>query len=607
MKLPKLLRSKIFKKQQTNASGGDHMVDVPEEAPSERLESFVYTGESRDKLPLVIIHATVNPWTRKIKKFAFQNSEYLQSMVIPRNVKKIGCEAFKGCTSLVELHLNRGLKCLLREAFHSCRSLTGSEHEGVETLSIPATVDAVGGHAFAYCTSLSNVRFQGGLKRLAEGVFSNCTSLVHVELALGLEVIADGVFSECASLTGIELPQGLEWIGRNAFENCVSLSSVSFPRGLERIGDRSFIGCVSLVEVQFPEGLIAIGRSSFVGCTSLVEAQFPEGLISVYDDAFRGCTALSAIALPSSVDELFFRVFADCTSLVGVEFPVFCTSGRASGYLRRFYPCWSESLFSGCNSLVNVSFPSYVVDETGAFPGCPLLEAYGTGVKDRYARFPVHEVCYNSSSATVDDLIRALDSSEMIEDEFGLTAFHIVATSANPRVEILECLLDRYSFDTLCRRDDNGKTMLDYLLMNTSSKVVPLIMVVLEKAILDRMAPWQNGEMRCSNLAQCLRCIPRDKGIVGADGRRKHVNDCFLRNAGHFMRTEMTSLLELALWKSRLHAAQNDEACTDNNIRQICRLQRGAGVVIENVAKHLWRDETGLALSFFPVCSLTIN
>mmetsp|Transcript_40337 Transcript_40337/g.97405 ORF Transcript_40337/g.97405 Transcript_40337/m.97405 type:complete len:580 (-) Transcript_40337:26-1765(-) len=579
MKLPKFLRSKLKTRQtKVNKNGNsDGVVDRPEE---ESQKVFVYRGQSQGDIPSDIIHATVHPWTRKIKKFAFQSNNSESSSLEKWPYHR---ESRKGCTSLVELHLNRGLKCLKREAFHSCHSLTGKsgEHEGAvePTLSIPATVETVGPYAFAHCNSLVNVSFQGEgrLQRLEQGVFCNCTSLAHVELPLGLEDISHDVFSGCISLVDIEL----------------------------RIGERAFEYCTSLNNVAFPQGFVCIGERGFAGCTSLVEVQFQEGLKTVRSEAFRGCTALSAVAFPSTIFDLWFRVFADCTSLLGVEFPRSCTF---PAHVRNL-PMYDESLFSGCTSLVNLSLSGYVLSETDAFPGCDLLQDYGAGVKDRYARFPVHQVCYNSSSATVDHLIRALDSSEIMVDDFGLTPFHIVATSANPKVETLECLLDRYSFDILCQRDHCGKTMLDYLLMHTSSKVVPLIQTVLQKSVFDRLSEWDIGAKWGSILSQNLESIPRESGIGGADGRRKRVYDDFFRDLGHCMRTEMTSILELALWKSRLHTTQKDEGGSDDDFREICHAQSGALVVIQNVAEHLWYDETksSTALSIFPVCSTVIN
>lgn len=99
---------------------------------------------------------------------------------------------------------------------------------------------------------------------------------------------------------------------------------------------------------------------------------------------------------------------------------------------------------------------------------------------DRFAELPIHQLCYHSSTTTVDELKHALDDyqddweSTKFKDYLGMTPFHIVATSANPQVDTLECLLDKFSMEMLKITDRGGKnTMIDYLLLNTRG--IPLL------------------------------------------------------------------------------------------------------------------------------------
>lgn len=578
MMLAKFLSSKLTKKTENNNVDGEETatddIRLAGSASKERRKVFVYRGQSQGNVPLDVIRATVHPWTREIKKFAFRNHESLQSITIPSNVKTIGWKSFKGCSTLVELHLEAGVTKIENEAFQSCSCVTGSQKvDGAPSvLTIPKTVESIGWWAFAECTSLAHVCFPGlGLKSLPGHVFQNCTSLVQVQLPHGLKLISIYAFAGCTSLANIEFPDSLEELLGHAFERCASLLEISFPRAMEKIGAYSFAGCTDLVSVEFQEGAKPI---------------------TIYDCAFGGCTSLSAVALPSTV-ELCFRVFDHCTSLLGVEFAPNCK-------LLYTYSC-----FHGCKSLVNVCLPASVIDENDAFQECWLLDDFAGCMKERYSRFPVHQVCYNSSTTRVDDLIRALDSTKMNEDEFGMTAFHVVATSAHPRVEILECLMDRYSMEILCRRNDWGNTMMDYLLIHTSSKVVPLIQTVLRRSVLDELHRWDTTGKWELILSQALDAIPRLCGIDAAKRRSSFVYDSFFRDAGRVLRVELISLLELALWKMRIDLAQVE----GDDSRQICRLQSRAGVLIENVSEYLWNDETycSTALSFFPVCSANIS
>jgi len=52
------------------------------------------------------------------------------------------------------------------------------------------------------------------------------------------------------------------------------------------------------------------------------------------------------------------------------------------------------------------------------------------------------------------------------------------------------CLLDSYPIEILEETDNHGRTMVDYLLAHTSSRSIPLLKKILQRAILDRMYGW---------------------------------------------------------------------------------------------------------------------
>mmetsp|Transcript_32930 Transcript_32930/g.79670 ORF Transcript_32930/g.79670 Transcript_32930/m.79670 type:complete len:566 (+) Transcript_32930:118-1815(+) len=534
-----------------NNSLEEELFDVSQRYSEEEMDIiFVYKGQSKKYYPKDFTHVTVHASMKKITKEAFQNSQSLYSIAIPPRVKTIQQSAFEDCNSLVLVELYEGLEAIEYAAFRSCRSLLGSmqqqNNDDRTVLVIPRTVVMIGHHAFFNCMSLTHVQFH----------------------------------------------QGLESIGRAAFSACRWLQKVDLPHGLKRIGNSAFCECKSLRTISVPATVDIIEDGAFQYCSSLCNVDLQEGLKSIEFAAFAGCSTLSAIALPSSLEKIGFRAFLDCTSLVGVEFP--------SDFSARF----GEDCFAHCNSLVNVSLPASVPDApTKVFAGCEMLPEHQTlQLRERFEYFSVHKTCYYSSVTTVYDLILALDSydSKILKDKFGLTAFHIVATSAHPRVEILRCLLDKYPIEILEYSDKNGgRTMLDYLMMNSSSKVVPLIQLVLQRAIADKLSCWGLGEKWVSNLLGCLELMQSDYDI---ETRRKYVRDSFFGDVGYSMRLESTSLLEQALWKMRMGTVRKEESQVTDDYRQICRFQCGAGVVIGNVAEYLWNEDeskSDTALSVF--------
>ena len=150
-----------------------------------------------------------------------------------------------------------------------------------------------------------------------------------------------------------------------------------------------------------------------------------------------------------------------------------------------------------------------------------------------------------------------------------MTPFHIVATSANLRVDVLQCLMDSYPREVmLSQKDANGKTMLDYLLLNQCSNAIPAIQLLLEGVFSNNNA-WGQAEWN-QDLLQQLEALEQHN--IGA----------FHQRLVHCMKQEMTSLIELSLWKKDLGNETTD--------RQACRSVCGAEVVVKSVVPFLWEN-----------------
>mmetsp|Transcript_24663 Transcript_24663/g.60576 ORF Transcript_24663/g.60576 Transcript_24663/m.60576 type:complete len:670 (-) Transcript_24663:3120-5129(-) len=640
-----------------NIEGDEGSAQVISQDDDDEDEVFVYKGKSRRRhhhkniIPTTITHATVHPSVRQIHDFLFQDFTHLVSMDIPKTVKHIHQFAFKGCTALRTLELHPGLITIERGAFEGCRSLVGSimlEDDdnnkngtfAVAKLQIPNTVESIGWYAFSGCTSVTHVQFpqQKGssrLKTLERGAFLSCESLIQVDLPIGsssLKTIGVEAFCWCESLTTVSIPLTVELIGGEAFAGCKSLVNVHLENGLKTIGERAFGWCSSLVNIDLPQTVETIDFFAFGYCSSLANVQLPQGLKSIGQCAFTNCTALFAIALPLSLEEICLKAFSDCTSLRTVEFPK-DTTRLIIG----------KNCFHGCKSLVNVSLsPSDSGSPLIVFAGCDLLLQGDNALRlhKRFDSLPVHEVCCHSSTTTIPSVVRALGSSSSsileqqnnVQDAFGMTPFHILAAGFHPSVQVLQSLLKRYKVDTLELKDRFEKTMMDYLLLNTSSSkaVVPLIQTVLERAIVDRICSRGgctgddsnniNNKWR-SELTRCLGALEHHAGSV--ESRRNHVHECFFGTVGYCVRLEMTSMMELALWKMRMtreniiinnnnpneeeaeEADDDDDDDNDNDrsVREDCRYQCGSEVVIEKVVGYLWHGESrsDTALSTFPI------
>ncbi len=335
-----------------------------------------------------LTRVTLPSTLKTIKDGAFWYCESLESISIPKNVTQLEPCAFDYCSSLQEILVhpenpnytsvqgilyNKGKTELLR-----CPEGIGG------SVTIPEGTVKIETSAFAYCTSLTEVRLPGTVREMGYSVFYGCASLEHADLSAlncGFEV---EIFDGCSSLTRIDLsekhptyrqdaqgalystdmtrlifcpegfsgtfviPNGVKRIESYAFEGCTSLKAVKIPYGVKAIGESAFAKCTALETVKIPAGVEDIQYCAFAGCTALTSVALPKGIETLNALSFEGCTSLKTVEIPETVIEMEGGVFRGCTALQRV------TMHYGLQYLH------SEA-FGGCESLETVIIPDSVV------------------------------------------------------------------------------------------------------------------------------------------------------------------------------------------------------------------------------------------------------
>lgn len=107
------------------------------------------------------------------------------------------------------------------------------------SVSIPSALEFVREYAFAECTALETVVFEGTDVSFGASVFNGCSSLSSVRLPSAVSEISIDMFYDCTALREISLPDGLKVIGEGAFEKS-GIKVISLPSSLTYIGDRAF-------------------------------------------------------------------------------------------------------------------------------------------------------------------------------------------------------------------------------------------------------------------------------------------------------------------------------------------------------------------------------
>mmetsp|Transcript_36268 Transcript_36268/g.87834 ORF Transcript_36268/g.87834 Transcript_36268/m.87834 type:complete len:597 (-) Transcript_36268:208-1998(-) len=519
------------------------------------------------------------------------------------SVHEIVQDAFQNCRCLTEVELHQNLKAIGENAFQHCIVL--------EKIEIPSSVETIGRQAFQFCNSLVEVGLSKGLKSIGVRAFEKCVKLSMTSLPSSVETIGKNAFLDCESITEFELHRGLKKVGDRVFQGCCklqrlkvlppmlsntnglchgcnSLVDVQLPHGLQEIGAGTFAYCKLLQKVSAPSSVKIIRTKAFYSCSSLSEVELREGLECIESLVFGYCESLSTISLPSSVEVIEDQAFAYCKGLMGVEFE--------SDMKTRL----EERPFMECSSLITVSLP--LECKPADLTMCMGLRPSVTSeVNDRFANFPIHAACYHASCTTVEELESILDSTDgKLEDAFEMNPFHIIATAGKLRLDLLEVLLAKYPARTISQRDRASKTMIDYLMKHRNPKVNQLKALIFETIIKDAMAGWGLGRWQRDVLSQLelVDWAPAPSGITRnrmrlIAARRHSIVDRIQHSMAGYLKMELTSILELVLWKRQgmewLNGAEGEVSSMD---RGKCRTTCGADVVIPRVAEFLWDIET---------------
>ncbi|MBQ3085827.1 MAG: leucine-rich repeat domain-containing protein [Clostridia bacterium] len=307
-------------------------------------------------------------------------AESVRSIVIEDGITNIEAVAFIGCTAVTQVTVCADVAEIGMFAFANCTALEKVIFEGESQLK------TVYDGAFYQCSSLTDIDFPAGVTYFGASVLEGtayyadeanwtdgvlyCGSVlmgVKPEIAGtftvrdGTTMIVGGAFSDCTSLTGVTIPDSITSIGASTFSGCTALTSVTIPDSVTSIGNYAFENCTSLTSVTVPDSVTSIGNSTFSGCTALTSVTIPDSVTDIGNYAFENCTSLTSVTIPDSVTGIGNYAFENCTSLTSVTVPDSVTS-------------IGDRTFSGCTALTSVTIPDSVTSiGARAFYGCSAL------------------------------------------------------------------------------------------------------------------------------------------------------------------------------------------------------------------------------------------
>ena len=239
----------------------------------------------------------------EIGDYAFRGS-YVEDVVIPDTVKRIGNHAFEDCDYINTITLSDSVESIGDYAFSGCDYYSdgmGSSHPGLGEIRIGAGLTDIGKGAFIYC-SLYNIDISPDNQcfEFSDFVFFDkvhkrilfARYMKSPEIRPDTEIIEEDAFYDCSFTKGsrymnkvsIVIPQGVKEIGANAFAYS-DLADVTIPDSVTMIGDSAFCGC-NLTNVTIPYGVTSIGESAFARCDHLESITIPASVTAIGEFAF---------------------------------------------------------------------------------------------------------------------------------------------------------------------------------------------------------------------------------------------------------------------------------------------------------------------------------
>ena len=260
----------------------------------------------------------------------------------------------------------------------------------ITSVTIPASVTEIGSNAFAGCTNLTSVNYEGDWSNLTiqsgnpavqDAANAPLFDFEFIPPDNTAVIVTNYKYNGAAA--DVTIPsryQGkpVTTIGHAAFFNS-AVTSVTIPDSVTSISDEAFVNCPKLTNISIPNSVTYIGFSAFSSCTSLKSITLPSSLSTIQSYAFYNCENLKTIRIPVSVTSIGNYAFDVCPSLMTVTYPGSktqwddITKGRNSDVLENHLICaMLEATFTADGE----SISTQTIDRGGKFtePAAPSKE-----------------------------------------------------------------------------------------------------------------------------------------------------------------------------------------------------------------------------------------
>lgn len=197
--------------------------------------------------------------TTEIGVGAFSNCAELTKVNIPKSVEDINGYAFDGCKKLETLDIPETVSYIGQDAFKETPFLAALQEKSPLIIINNILVD---GTAAAGEVTVPDGVTRIGFEAFKPDVGENST-ITKITLPDSVEEIGGYAFSYCEALTEVRLPAGIKEIG-NWFMGCNGITEFTVPDGVEKIDSFFLIRCENLTKVTLPDSITEISDYDFL-------------------------------------------------------------------------------------------------------------------------------------------------------------------------------------------------------------------------------------------------------------------------------------------------------------------------------------------------------
>ena len=194
----------------------------------------------------------------------------------------------------------------------------GFSSASISSLTIPATVTALGNRSFSYCHSLTSITIQDSSEPLSIVTYSDNATFYATygdkSIYIGRDITMNANTGAFPNAVSVEFGSQVTTICKYLFFDANKLSNVVIGNGVKTIGEYAFKSSgdntdyVGELSVTMGENVETIGVDAFNSCPTLYSITLPSTLKVIEGYAFSS-TGLTGISIPASVDSIGYGTF----------------------------------------------------------------------------------------------------------------------------------------------------------------------------------------------------------------------------------------------------------------------------------------------------------